>query len=50
MSKDIYENANCYKELAIFENAEHGISYMVNPEKYATIVKEFTNKVIKESD
>ena len=50
MSQEIYENAKCYKKLAVFEKAEHGISYMVNPEKYATIVKEFTDKVIKESD
>lgn len=50
MSKEIIDNANCYKEFEIFENAEHGISYMVDPERYATIVSRFINKAIEMSD
>ena len=47
MSEEIYKNISSYKELHLFEDAEHGISYMVDPEKYAKIVCEFIEKVTK---
>ena len=47
MSQKIYNNIHCYKELHLFSNAEHGISYMVDPEKYAKIVCSFIDKVTK---
>ena len=47
MSQEIIENASSYKELHIFENAEHGISYMVDPERYAKIVQEFVERILK---
>jgi pimeloyl-ACP methyl ester carboxylesterase len=46
MSENIFNNANCYKELHLFDNAEHGISYIVDSEKYSRIVEEFIKKVI----
>ena len=47
MSEKIYKNIASYKELHFFDNAEHGISYMVDPEKYAKIVCSFIDKVTK---
>ena len=46
MSKEIHDNCSSYKELHIFENAEHGISYMVDPIQYAKIVNDFIEKVL----
>ena len=50
MSQNIYKNINCYKELHLFDGAEHGISFMVDPEKYAKIVCDFIDKILTESN
>ncbi|MBE6142840.1 MAG: alpha/beta hydrolase [Erysipelotrichaceae bacterium] len=47
MSQEIIENASSFKELHIFDNAEHGISYMVDPERYASIVQGFVERILK---
>lgn len=46
MSKQIKENCNSYCELHLFPKAEHGISYIIDPEKYAQIVSKFCEKVL----
>jgi len=47
MSKDIYEGCKENCELHIFPNAGHGMSYIVDTEKYTEIVNEFTNRVLE---
>lgn len=50
MSENIYSNCNSkIKELHLFEKAEHGISYIVNPEKYALIVEKFIDSILEEN-
>ena len=39
-----YKKYNGPKELYIFEQAPHGISYLMAPNKYIKIVKEFLSK------
>jgi len=31
----------------LFRSAEHGISYMVDPERYASIVQGFVERILK---
>ena len=45
MSEKIKNTNKKYVELHLFENAEHGISYIENPVKYNEIVSEFLSKI-----
>ena len=47
MAREIYEAANCEKRLYTFENADHGTSYMTDPEKYEHAVREFVEFCLK---
>ena len=50
MSENIYNNCNSeIKELHLFEKAEHGISYIIDPKKYALIVEKFIDRVLEEN-
>ena len=39
-----YEEYNGPKELELFPNANHGISYLVDPDRYIKVIKKFLNK------
>lgn len=41
MSKTLFKECKSKKYIFIVENAEHGISYLVEPEKYINYVKQF---------
>lgn len=41
MSKTLFNECNSKKDIFIVENAEHGISYLVEPDKYINYIKEF---------
>ena len=43
-SKVNYKNYNGPKKLLLFKKASHGISYLVEPNKYIEAVKDFVNK------
>ncbi|MBQ6840700.1 MAG: alpha/beta hydrolase [Bacilli bacterium] len=47
MSKDIKKAAKTCYDLALFENAEHGISYIADEKTYTKIVKDFIKSVLK---
>ena len=42
--KTNYKNYNGPKKLLLFKKASHGISYLVEPDKYIEAVKDFVNK------
>lgn len=44
MSQDIYDAINADKQIELFDDAEHGISYIINPEKYVKITSDFLKK------
>lgn len=46
MSEEIKENATNYLKLVLVPNAEHGLSYIVDEEKYKENVQEFLKKVL----
>ena len=45
MSRDLYEVCNNKKKLVEIENAEHGVSYLVNPELYIQELNDFFNNL-----
>ena len=46
MAKEIYDSAKCEKEIHIFDDADHGMSYMTDPEKYEELVNSFVKKCL----
>ena len=46
MAEAIYKSATSEKYLYSFEGADHGMSYMVDPEKYTAAVNEFAQKCL----
>jgi len=44
MSEEIFKNIKSYKEILLTPEADHGMSYMVNKEKYYDTVLKFLNK------
>lgn len=46
MSEKLYEACSSMKKLVLIDNAEHGISYLVDPDKYLKEAKDFFEKVI----
>ena len=46
MAKEIYDSAKCEKEIHIFDDADHGMSYMTDPEKYEELVNGFVKKCL----
>ncbi len=47
MAQKIYDAANCEKYICFFEGADHCASYMSNPKKYETAVRDFTSKCLE---
>ncbi len=46
MSIENYNACNSkIKQMSTFNDAGHGLSYLVNPEKYVEVIEEFTNKI-----
>ena len=50
MSRAIYEAAKEPKRLEIFPKAGHGLSYIVDTERYVKVVQEFTEECLKKHD
>ena len=50
MSREIYKAAKEPKRLEIFPNAGHGLSYIVDTERYVRVVHEFTEECLKKHD
>ena len=47
MSKDLYKQSiSKNKKLAIFEGADHGFSYIVDPKRYESLFDEFISEVL----
>ena len=46
MAKEIYDNATCEKYMYTFESTVHAGCYVSDPEKYTSIVEEFTKKCL----
>lgn len=47
MSEEIYNNCSSeIKEIHLFDNAEHGISYIIDPEKYADVANKFVERIM----
>lgn len=44
MSQDIYDVVNGEKQIELFDNAEHGISYIIDPDNYVKITSAFLRK------
>jgi len=44
MSEEIYNNAESEKQLEYFENAGHGLSYLIDTERYNNVVNVFIKK------
>ncbi len=44
MTKKVYEACNSEKELHLFPNAGHAMSYLLNKEQYQTIIMDFLHK------
>ena len=44
MSEELYNECSSKKELFIVPNADHGISYLIEPERYVDYVKSFFSK------
>ena len=47
MAEEIYDTATGKKELYICENADHGMSYMTDPQKYETVVTDFITSCLQ---
>ena len=45
LGTDMWKKYKGYKELHLFDNAEHAESYASDPEKYETIVSDFLNNI-----
>ena len=43
-SKENYKNYHGPKKIILFKKASHGISYLVNSDKYVNSIKDFLNK------
>ena len=41
MSQNLYDACNSKKQIVKIKNAGHGISYLIDPEKYVDSLKEF---------
>ena len=41
MSQELFNNCSSKKEIFIVPNADHGISYLIEPDKYVNYVKSF---------
>ena len=46
MSREIFNVCSSHKRIETFPDAAHGISYILNPEKYGQITKEFTDQFL----
>ena len=46
MSEKLYDACSSMKKLVLIDNAEHGISYLVDPDKYLKEARDFFEKVI----
>ena len=44
-SEEIYDNLKCKKEIHLFDKAQHGMSFLVESDRYLSILKEFLKKV-----
>ena len=50
MSIDLYNSCTSEKSLCLIENAEHGLGYPENPDKYIKSILEFENFITKKSE
>lgn len=48
MAERIYNSANCKKYLYAFDDADHGMSYMTDPEKYEKATIDFINECLND--